>query len=249
METEFVLLVAMMFVVIAVLYSSVGHGGASGYIAVMALLSIAPETIRPVALSLNIVVAGFASFRYARAGLVDWQNMLPLVITSVPLAFVGGIVVLPSEIYKPLLGVLLIFSACYLFWQSLGKLEGLNSSDSVVPRYGGAGAGAFIGFLSGLTGIGGGVLLSPLMLLFKWANIRKTAAIASFFILFNSIAGLAGNIVSLNQIPSALPVWAGAVIVGAWIGTSLGLKILPVRYLVWLLTLAIFVSGLKFLLN
>ncbi len=239
----------MLFALIAVLYSSVGYGGASGYIAVMALLSIAPETIRPVALSLNIVVAGFAGYRYVRADLVDWTKMLPLVITSVPFAFLGGIVALPSEIYRPLMGFLLIISACYLFWQSIGKLEGLNSDESRVPRLVGAGAGALIGFLSGLTGIGGGVLLSPLMLLLNWASIRKTAAIAAFFILFNSIAGLAGNIVSLNNIPSALPVWAGAVLIGAWIGTSLGLKLLPVRYLVWLLTLAILISGFKFLFS
>lgn len=249
MTIEFILTVASLFFVVAMLYSSVGHGGASGYIAVMGLLSVAPDTIRPVALTLNIIVASFAAYRYWQAGLIDWRSMLPLVVSSVPFAFLGGTVVLPGEIYRPLLGAMLIFSAAYLFWQSIGKLEGLNSSDSQIPRIGGAGFGAAIGFLSGLTGIGGGVVLSPLMLLFKWANVRKTAAVASVFILLNSAAGLAGNLVSLQHIPPALPIWAGASLLGAWIGTSMGLKILPTRYLVWLLTLAVLISGIKFVVT
>jgi len=142
---------------------------------------------------------------------------------------------------------LLIFSALYLIWQSIGKLAGLDSPDNRIPKLIGAGAGGGIGFLSGLTGIGGGVMLSPLMLILKWASIRKTSAIAAVFILLNSLAGLAGNLASLQAIPRVLPIWAGAALLGALIGTSLGLKILPVRYLVWLLAIAVLISGLKFL--
>ncbi len=248
MDIELVILIAALFFIVATLYSSVGHGGASGYIAVMGLLSVSPDIIRPVALSLNVIVAGLAVYRFSKAGLVDWHGLFPLVITSVPFAFLGGTIILPPEVYRPLLGVLLIFSALYLIWQSIGKLAGLDSPDNRIPKLIGAGAGGGIGFLSGLTGIGGGVMLSPLMLILKWASIRKTSAIAAVFILFNSLAGLAGNLASLQAIPSVLPIWAGAALLGALIGTSLGLKILPVRYLVWLLAVAVLISGLKFLL-
>lgn len=244
---EPVLLIGIVLAVVATLYSSVGHGGASGYIAILALFSVAPETIRPVALSLNVMVSGLATYRFSKAGYVDWSSAFPIVLASVPLAYLGGGVVLPQETYRPLLGVLLLISSGYLVWQSLNTDCDFETSKTDLPIVGSILSGGAIGFVSGLSGIGGGVLLSPVFLIKKWAGARQTAGIAAVFILFNSIAGLAGNFASLGALPSELPLWAGFVLVGSLIGTNLGVKVLPVRPLVWLLAVAVFVSGLKFI--
>ena len=248
MDTQQVALIAALFFLISTLYSSVGHGGASGYIAVMALLGLPTDMIRPVALTLNIVVAGLAAIRFSRAGHSDWKAALPLVATSVPLAFLGGTVTLPTDIYRPLLGVLLLISAAYLVWQSVSNIRVFELTKPRVPLAGGLSVGGVIGFISGVSGIGGGVILSPLMLTLKWANVRQTSAIAALFIVVNSSSGLAGNIVSVRQIPGVLPIWAGAVLVGGWIGSGLGARRLTPRFLVWLLAAALIVAGAKFIL-
>ena len=193
MDTQQVALIAALFFLISTLYSSVGHGGASGYIAVMALLGLPTDMIRPVALTLNIVVAGLAAIRFSRAGHSDWKAALPLVATSVPLAFLGGTVTLPTDIYRPLLGVLLLISAAYLVWQSVSNIRVFELTKPRVPLAGGLSVGGVIGFISGVSGIGGGVILSPLMLTLKWANVRQTSAIAALFIVVNSSSGLAGK--------------------------------------------------------
>ena len=245
---EPVLIIGIVLALIALLYSSVGHGGASGYIAVLALFGTAPELIRPVALSLNIIVAGLATWRFSRAGYVDWRAAVPIVIASMPLAFLGGGIALPPHLYRPLLGGLLVLSAFYLVWRSLQASDAFVTARRKVPVAGSMAAGAGIGFVSGLSGIGGGVLLSPFFLISGWAGARQTAGIAAVFILANSVAGLAGNIVAVRALPGELVVWAGLVLAGSIVGTGLGVRHLPVKPLVWLLAIAVLISGLKFLL-
>jgi len=246
--TDLVFVIGAVLGVVAVLYSSVGHGGASGYIAILALFSLPPETIRPVALLLNVVVAGFATYRFSRAGLVDWKSVVPLVICSMPLAFLGGSVALPAHIYRPILGGLLILSAVYLIWRTLKPVNAFEYIEKKIPLSGSMAAGGSIGFVSGLSGIGGGVLLSPFFLISGWAGARQTAGIAAVFILANSIAGLAGNIVSLETLPTEMWIWAGMVFVGSLAGTGLGVRFLPIKPLIWLLAAAILISGAKFIL-
>jgi len=246
--TEATLVIGAILAVVAVLYSSVGHGGASGYIAILALFSLPPEVIRPVALLLNVVVAGFATYRFSRAGLVDWKSAAPLVICSMPLAFIGGSIALPTEIYRPVLGVLLVLSAIYLIWRTLQPANAFEYIEKKVPLSGSIVAGSSIGLISGLSGIGGGVLLSPFFLVSGWAGARQTAGIAAVFIVANSMAGLAGTIVSLETLPIDMWVWAGMVFVGSLIGTTLGVRFLPVKPLIWMLAVAILISGAKFIL-
>jgi len=245
---EMILVIGVILALVSVLYSSVGHGGASGYIAILALFSLSPEVIRPVALSLNVIVAGFATYRFAKAGFVDWRCALPLIAFSMPLAFLGGSIVLPSEIYRPILGGLLIFSAIYLVFRSVRRVQVFENVNKRVPLVGSIAAGSSIGLVSGLSGIGGGVLLSPFFLIAGWAGARQTAGIAAVFILANSIAGLAGNYVALNSLPPELITWSGLVFLGSLVGTGLGVRLLPVKPLIWLLSIAIFISGVKFIL-
>ena len=246
MELHIIFTLTALLFAVSFLYSSVGHGGASGYIALMALMGMAPIVIRPAALSLNVIVAGFATYRFIKAGYLDWRNVVPLVVVSVPLAFLGGTVLLPSEIYRPLLGCLLVFSAVYLVWRTTNSENTESISKGKIPILAGILSGGCIGFLSGLTGFGGGVLLSPLLLIMTWTSARQTAGFSAVFILVNSIAGLSGNLISLQNIPPALPMWAFTIFLGSWIGTTLGLRLLPVKMLIWLLAAAIFISGLKF---
>lgn len=248
MELFDVIVIGAVLGVVAMLYSSVGHGGASGYIAILALFSLSPEVIRPIALSLNVVVAGFATWRFSREGYVDWRSAIPIILASMPLAFVGGSVELPGNIYRPLLGALLIASATYMVWSVTRSPKHYDNAKRKLPMIGSVSAGGAIGFFSGLSGIGGGVLLSPLFLISGWSGARQTAGIAAVFILFNSLAGLAGNFSSANTIPAQLMPWALMVFLGSVVGTGLGVRSFPVKPLVMILAAAVLVSGLKFVL-
>lgn len=248
MELLDVILIGAILGGVAVLYSSVGHGGASGYIAIMALFSLSPEVIRPIALSLNVVVAGFATWRLSRAGYVDWRSAVPIILASMPLAFVGGSIDLPGSVYRPLLGTLLVLSAAYMIWSVTRSPRQFDDARRKPPVIGSVSAGGTIGLFSGLSGIGGGVLLSPLFVISGWAGARQTAGIAAAFILFNSIAGLAGTLTGMNIIPPQLLPWAVLVLAGSVVGTGLGVRSLPVKPLVFVLAAAVLISGLKFVL-
>ncbi|MEW6470572.1 MAG: sulfite exporter TauE/SafE family protein, partial [Bacteroidota bacterium] len=206
MGIEELLLTALIFAA-AVLYSSVGHAGASGYLAAMALFDLAPEVMRPAALALNILVASLATYRYTRAGQNDIQLLIPFVVVSIPAAFIGGLIHVPHGIYKPLIGIVLLFSAFHLAWtarKAPAEDRAVKRPEISVAMVTGAG----LGLLAGLSGTGGGIFLSPLLLMMHWAPTRSVSGIASTFILLNSISGLAGTTFSIGSLPQMLPVWA-----------------------------------------
>jgi uncharacterized protein len=216
-----ILLLACAIAVAAALYSSVGHGGASAYIALMALAGLAPEEIRPAALVLNILVAGLGAFRFISAGRFDWNVFWPFAITAIPAAFLAGRIDIPESVYRPLLAFALAAAALrYLVWPQIDAIKPSHAPRKIVALP----AGAALGGLAGLTGIGGGVYLSPLLVFMGWADPQRATGIAACFIVVNSIAGLAGRWQSLATLPSYLPWFALAAVVGALIGTTLSLE-------------------------
>lgn len=225
----------------AALYSSVGHAGASAYIALMALFGLPAQVMRPTALVLNVIVATFTSARFVHAGLFRWRTLWPFLIGAIPMAFIGGGIILPTHFYRPLVGVVLWLSAARLLWpKPLGTAEDFKDPPMIVA----IAAGAGIGLLSGLTGTGGGIFLSPLLLFLGWATPRAASGIAAVFILVNSISGLLGNLASLQQLPETLPLFAGAALAGALVGTTLGIR-LPSTMIVRALALVLIVAGAK----
>ena len=237
-----IIILAVAILLMALLYSSVGHGGGSGYLAAMALVGVAPEVMRPTALTLNVLVAGIATLQFYRAGYFSWRTFAPFAAASVPLAFVGGMIHLPTTIYKPLVGLVLLFAA-YRLW--LDAREKSSTAPTMPPTYVALSVGAGIGLLSGLTGVGGGIFLSPLLLLLNWAEVRRTAAVSAAFVLVNSIAGLAGNVVSVRRLPGAIFTWGIAAVVGAVVGSELGRRRLATLTLRRLLSVVLIVAGLK----
>jgi uncharacterized protein len=236
------LAIAILFFVGAALYASVGHGGASSYLAVMGLFSLAPSVMKPTALALNILVAGVATFKFYRAGLFSWRLFWPFAVVSVPAAFIGGAMMLPARAYKILVGVVLLYAAVWMFRSALRPI---SKQTHLPPIWAALVAGAAIGFLSGLTGVGGGIFLSPLILYMGWAETRATSGVAAPFILVNSIAGLLGHFSSVAQLPPSIPIWGAAAVIGGWIGATYGSKRAPAPVLRQLLSLVLVVAGAK----
>jgi uncharacterized membrane protein YfcA len=244
MDTGTILAMAAMMAVAAALYSSVGHGGASAYLAIMALFAVAPETMRPTALALNLVVATFTAASFALKGQANWRLLAAFAVTAVPAAYIGGGIELPSHVYRPLVGVVLIAAALRLFWQP----ERLAARPVRAPALAiTLPAGAALGLLAGLTGTGGGIFLSPLIILLGWEETRKTSGIAAGFIILNSAAGLLGNLASVQQLPVELPILVGSVFAGALLGTWLGVSRLPRHRLLQGLALVLVVGAVKLL--
>jgi uncharacterized protein len=202
-------------------YAAVGHGGASAYLAAMALAGIAPAEMRPVALVLNVLVSSLATWKFYRAGHFRWPLFWPFAAAAIPLAYVGGAITLPGQAYRVLVGVVLIYAAWQL-WRS--ARAGAEMRELRQPPLAAAMAiGGAMGLLAGLTGVGGGIFLSPLLLMLGWAGTKQTSAVAAPFILVNSVAGLAAIFVTQRL---ALPgyVWflAPAVLAGGWLGAEYG---------------------------
>jgi len=240
-------LLAALFFVAALLYASVGHAGASAYLAAMALLGVSPEIARPTALTLNILVASFVTLRFWRAGLVHPRTLLPFVVASIPLAFVGGAIHVPANVYKPLLGAVLLVAAAG-FARTARRVADDDAPPPQPPIVPALLVGGVIGLLSGLTGTGGGIFLSPLLLVAGWATTRQASGIASGFILLNSIAGLAGNVSAVGGVPSDLPLWGVAVLVGAVIGAEIGSRRASPPQLRLALAVVLALAGLKLIL-
>lgn len=227
----------------AVLYSSVGHGGASAYLAVMSLAGLAPGVMRPAALVLNLIVAAIGAFRFARAGHFQWRLFWPFAAASIPFAFLGGAITLPDVVYRRVLGLVLLFAA-YRLWR---VFRGSEAKLHAPPLAAALLWGAAIGTLSGLTGVGGGIFLSPLLLLAHWAEPKPTAAVSAAFIWVNSLAGLLGKPASLAALPSGITLWALAAAVGGIVGAGLGSRRLPSLVLRRLLAVVLVVAGGKLL--
>jgi uncharacterized membrane protein YfcA len=237
-------ILTVLVLAVAFLYSSVGHAGASGYIAVMSLLGLAPAVIKPTALALNILVASIATWQFWRAGHFSWRLFWPFAVLAIPCAFVGGYVNLPTELFKVLVGIVLLFSAMRFFSEPMDDTMRSEPSHLVaVPT------GAGLGLLAGLTGTGGGIFLTPLLLLMRWATTKQAAGVSALFILFNSVSGLLGNISSTERIPTfAIPL-AIAALIGGTIGSHLGSKRLPHTAIKRLLAIVLLIAGAKLILT
>lgn len=250
MTYEQLLMLLPAFFLIAGLYTSVGHAGASGYLAVMALLAIAPETMRPTALALNILVASFAFYRFAGAGYFSWRALWPFALGSVPLAALGGSLRLTTGVYYVLAGIALALSAGVLGWRAYGRPPAEHPADKArIPVLPAIACGAAIGLLSGLTGTGGGIFLSPIVLLAGWAGPRHTGGITAPFILANSATALLAGTATWASLPRELPWLALAVLAGAIAGTWLGLKRLSTRWLLALMALVLAIASAKLILT
>ena len=244
MVVDNIILLSIGIAIIAFLYSSVGHAGASGYIAVMSLFGLAPAVIKPAALVLNILVACLATWQFWRAGYFSWQTFWPFAVTSIPMAFVGGYITLPSTTFKFIVGVVLLYSAFRFL---------LRPGPDDEPRLPGKpiafGVGGGLGLLSGLTGVGGGIFLTPLMIFMKWARTKTASAVSAAFILVNSISGLMGNVSSTKQLPLfAIPL-AIAAVAGGSVGSYFGSRRFDPVVIKRLLGVVLLIAGIKLILT
>ena len=241
---ETLLLLSAGVLAVAFLYASVGHAGASGYIAVMSLASLAPAQIKPTALVLNIMVASIGSWQFWRAGHFSWRLFWPFAVLSIPLAFVGGYVSLPTHVFKVLVGIVLLFSAAYFFWKPKVDEVRVEPSRPVAMA-----AGGVLGLFAGLTGTGGGIFLTPLLLVMRWTRTKAASATSALFILVNSIAGLLGNASSTREIPAFVLPLAAAAVIGGSIGSWYGSRRFPPAIIKRLLATVLVIAGLKLILT
>ncbi len=244
-------LLAALFFGTAILYSSVGHAGASGYLAGMALVGLPQAVMKPTALVLNLLVASVVTVRFHRARLIEWRTLAPFLLGSAPLAFVGGGISLPGSVYRVLVGVVLIAAAGRLLQTAI---QAGGAPVAGEPRTGprhpvvAIAVGGVIGLLAGLTGTGGGIFLTPVLVLSGWVGVRAAAGMSAAFILINSAAGLAGNVASVQSVPAAVPLWGVAVLAGGFIGSGLGSRRLGTPVMRGLLAVVLLVAGLKLIL-
>lgn len=236
------LFVQLLFIV-AFLYASVGHGGASGYLALMALFSFTPSVMKSSSLILNIFVSFISFYQYYKGDHFKWKLFWPFIITSIPASFVGAYITLDALIYKRILGVLLVFPILRLFG-ALGK----ESDDIKEVRWIWALLiGAIIGLLSGMIGIGGGIILSPVILLLHWGNMKQTAAVSALFIFVNSIAGLSGLLLKGTVIDNHVYIWLLVAIAGGMAGAYFAKQQFSNKMLKILLAVVLVIASVKLL--
>ena len=223
MDGPVVALLAAGMLVAAFGYASVGHGGASAYLAALALAGVAPQEMRPIALVLNVLVSSLASYKFYRAGHFRWRLFWPFAAVSIPLAYVGGAITLPGQAYRLLVGAVLLYAAWQL-WASGRAGEEMRALREP-PLAWAMLIGAAMGLLAGLTGVGGGIFLSPLLLMLGWAGTKQTSAVAAPFILVNSLAGLAAIFMAKSApLPGYVGVLMPAVLAGGWLGAEYGAR-------------------------
>jgi uncharacterized membrane protein YfcA len=240
---ENLLLFYSLLFVVAFLYASVGHGGASGYLALMALFSFAPGVMKPSALLLNLFVSSVSFIQFYRGGHFKWKTFLPFAIASVPLSFLGGTISIDSVIYKKILGVLLIIPVLRFFFFKNVDPKDLRPSRTDLSLI----IGGIIGFLSGMIGIGGGIILSPVLLLLKWTDQKQTAAISAAFIFVNSVAGLAGQLTKGIQFSADMYGYVAVAFVGGLCGAYLGALKFPQNILKNVLACVLALAAYKLL--
>ena len=227
--------------IVAFLYASVGHGGASGYLALMAMFSFAPETMKPTALLLNLFVAGIAFYHYNKAGFFNKRLFWSFALSSIPLAFIGGMIEVEATIYKRILAVLLIFAILKML-NVFGKE---NAKKNPVKLWQSLIIGAIIGFFSGLIGIGGGIILTPIILLLHWGNMKEAAAVSALFIWVNSAAGLFGQVSSGVEISYHTFILVVIALVGGFLGSYYGSKKFNNKILRELLAFVLIIASIK----
>lgn len=231
--------------IVALLYASVGHGGASGYLALMAIYGFAPEVMKPSALMLNLFVSLTSFIMFYKGGHFKWKLFLPFALASIPFSFLGGTITLDAAIYKKILGVLLLFPVVRFFFYPNTDDADLKSSNFIISLL----IGAIIGFLSGLIGIGGGIILSPVLLLLNWTNQKQTAAISALFIFVNSIAGLAGQLSKGIHIDNTVFGFIAIAFIGGLGGAWLGSLKLNQTYLKYTLAIVLLMASVKLILS
>ncbi|WP_242205714.1 sulfite exporter TauE/SafE family protein [Aestuariivivens insulae] len=220
LQKEYIYLFLAILPIVSFLYSSVGHGGASGYLALMALFSFAPETMKPTALLLNLFVAGISFYYYFRSGFFNKKLFVSFALTSIPLAFLGGTIEIDASIYKKILAVLLVFAILKML-NVFGKE---NGTIKPVKLWQGLVIGGVIGFFSGLIGIGGGIILTPIILLLHWGRMKEAAAVSALFIWVNSASGLIGQLSSGVTLEADSFLLVAIALIGGVLGGYLGSK-------------------------
>ncbi|MGB8217825.1 MAG: sulfite exporter TauE/SafE family protein [Candidatus Methanoperedens sp.] len=241
-----IIILSVLIFAAGLLYSSVGHAGASGYLAAMALFGLAPDIMKPTALLLNILVAAIATFQFYRAGYFSWNIFWPFALGSIPFAFIGGALSLPGSLYKQVLGLVLLFAAYRLFQF---RHSAITDAVKPIPVIGAVLFGAGIGLLSGAVGVGGGIFLSPVLLFMGWAGTKETAGVSAAFILVNSIAGISGNLASVKFLPDVIYPWAFAAVLGGLIGSRLGSRRFVNATLYRLLAIVLVIAGAKLIIG
>lgn len=243
---HFDIIFLMLIMLVAFLYSSVGHGGASGYLALMVLFNFSPEMMKSSALLLNIFVAGIAFYQYYRSGFFQWKIFLPFIILSIPFSFIGANIHLQTTWYKIILAICLIIASLRLLGV-FGKERETENKKLPIPIT--ILVGGFIGLISGMIGIGGGILLSPILIFFHWAKMKETAAISSLFILVNSISGLSGAIYNGATFTNEIYSWIAVAVVGGSLGSYYGSKKFNNVVLKYLLSAVLLFASTKLFLG
>ncbi len=242
---DFIYLFYILLFLVAFLYASVGHGGASGYLALMAIFSIAPDVMKPTALLLNLFVSLTSFIQFYRGGYFRMKLFLPFALASVPFAFIGGLITIDASIYKQILGCLLLLPVIRFFFFNKVEVEEQKQYSLPLAIF----IGVVIGFLSGLIGIGGGIILSPILLLLHWANMKQTAAISALFIFVNSLSGLAGQLTKGIHFTTDMYLYVIIAFVGGLAGAYYGSMKVKQGALKYLLATVLLIAAVKLLVT
>ena len=240
---------AISFFIVALVYAAVGQAGASGYIAIMGVLGVPAAAMKTSALALNLVVAAIATLQFWRLRKLSWKAAYPFAILGFPFSLLGGAVHLPTHIYYPAIGVVLVLSATVMMRSAISRPSPANDHGVAPPFMPALLTGAAIGFVSGTTGTGGGVFLAPIIIAMGWASPRQTATTTAVYNLVNSAAALIGAHRIWAAMPSEISAWIVAVAIGGMIGAFLGSRYLPDRWLRAILAVLLLISGAKLLVS
>jgi hypothetical protein len=242
LSAPIIVLISVAVFTAALLFAMAGHTGASAYLAIFGLLGMAPGEIKPSVLALNVVVGIVAVYKFTRAGHFSWRLIWPFILTSIPFSFLGGLITLPTPIYRLLVGVVLVYASFKMLFDVPVKN---GAPPDFPPVWLSLLLGAGIGFTGGLIGMGGGVLLSPILLLANWAGPQLTAGTIAIFVLVNSISGLLGYWSASPDLPSQLPLWAAVALIGGWIGAEIGSRKLSATTIRRVLGVILLLAGLR----